>query len=69
MKTIELRVENGAMMLAPAGQPATRLEPAGPSRFLQVDIGVSVDVALPATGPATGMTVRQGELRLEYTRQ
>ncbi len=67
--TIELRVEHGAMVLAPSGQPPLPLEPLGPARFVQPDHGITVDVTLPAEGTATGITLGQNGLSLEYTRR
>jgi len=66
LATIELRRDGDHLTLKPVGQPAVPLDSVGPTRYVQIDLGVSIDVALPASGPATGVTLRQGDLTLEF---
>jgi CubicO group peptidase (beta-lactamase class C family) len=67
--TLDVTFEGGRLTIKPAGQPAFPLEASGPTTFLAIEIGVTVDVALPAEGPATGLTLTQGTLALSYVRQ
>ena len=67
--TIDIRFEDGHLTVEPVGQPAFPLDAAGPTTFLAIELGVTLEVDLPAEGDATGLTLTQGSLALSYRRQ
>lgn len=67
--TIEVTFVDEHLTIKPIGQPAFPLEAAGPTTFLAIEIGVTVEVELPASSSATGLTLTQGTLALTYQRQ
>jgi hypothetical protein len=67
--TLDVTFEADRLTIKPAAQPAFPVEAAGPTTFLAIEIGVTVEVDLPAEGPAAGLTLTQGGLKLSYQRQ
>jgi CubicO group peptidase (beta-lactamase class C family) len=67
--TIDVTFEGERLTIKPVGQPAFPLEASSPTTFLAIEIGVTVEVTLPAEGPASGLTLTQGALALTYQRQ
>jgi hypothetical protein len=67
--TIDVTFEGERLTIKPVGQPAFPLEASSPTTFLAIEIGVTIEVTLPAEGPASGLTLTQGALALTYQRQ
>jgi D-alanyl-D-alanine carboxypeptidase len=66
--TVELTRDGGHLVLKPIGQDALPLEALAANRYMQLDVGVGVELALPASGNATALTIAQGGLSLAYVR-
>jgi CubicO group peptidase (beta-lactamase class C family) len=66
--TLELTRAGKHLVMKPVGQDALPLESLGASTYLQLDIGATVELSLPATGNATALTITQGGLTLAFVR-
>jgi CubicO group peptidase (beta-lactamase class C family) len=56
------------LTMKPAGQDLVPLDPVDATHYEFSSIGLALAFTLPATGPATGVTIKQGGLTLQYTR-
>jgi CubicO group peptidase (beta-lactamase class C family) len=66
--TAELTRDGDHLVLQPAGQEPLPLDALSPTKFLQIDVDATVELTVPATGPATAMTLTQGQVVLGYVR-
>jgi CubicO group peptidase (beta-lactamase class C family) len=68
LATLDVTHDGDHLTIKPVGQDAVPLDAVSPTRYIQIDLGVSVEAALPQAGPATGLTIRQGGLSLVFDR-
>jgi CubicO group peptidase (beta-lactamase class C family) len=68
IETADLSRDGDHLVLKPAGQEPLPLDALSPTKYLQLDVDATVELTLPASGSATGMTLTQGQLVLGYVR-
>ena len=68
IESADVTRDRGHLILKLVGQDALQLDALAPTRYLQLDNNVTLDVQLPAKGNATGLTLTQGDVTLAYAR-
>jgi hypothetical protein len=64
----EITRDKGHLILKLVGQDALQLDALGPTKYVQLDVGVTMEATLPAKGPATAISIAQGALTLAFAR-
>jgi CubicO group peptidase (beta-lactamase class C family) len=67
--TLIMKLEGDQLMFQPIGQRAFPLDATGPNAYAAEQIGLTIEVAMPAEGPATGFKASQGGGTIEYVRE